>query len=224
MTENCKKISNAIYEHGAFLSNIVGFIGGTMQQICCPTDNEVQNLFYNGWKHVHSVKFRAISTPDSLTSSVFGPYTGSNNDQGMFNSSNLMSRLNLHFEKVSPKIFSIYGDEAYSISKHITCPFPKATMNEVEESCNKSMSKFRVAIEMEFGKIVQYFSSVKFKYLNRVFRTKPALKYFLATVFKNIHTCLLGSAVISMFGLDSPTLEEYILGLMRERNEKDTPL
>lgn len=159
--ENCERFSKAIFDRGAFLSHVVGFIDETIQQICRPKDNEVQNLFYNEWKHIHCVKFKTISTPDGITSSVFEPYNASNNDQGMVNSSGTLSRLISHCEKVSPdKDFVVYGDEAYSIGKHIVSAFPKENMNGVQDRCNKSMSKVRVAVEMEFGKTVQLFSSI----------------------------------------------------------------
>ncbi|KAI8885751.1 hypothetical protein K501DRAFT_270515 [Backusella circina FSU 941] len=78
--ENLEKISNAIVEKGACLSHIIRFIDGTMQQILCPKDTDIQKLEYNGWKHILCVKFQAISTPDGSTSSVCEPYNGSNND------------------------------------------------------------------------------------------------------------------------------------------------
>jgi hypothetical protein len=134
----------------------------------------------------------------------------------------MLSRLSNHFDEVSPeKDYAIYGDEAYSLSKHVIPPFNKTTMDDVEKESNVSMSKVRVAVEMEFGKTAMYFSGSKWKYGNRILQTKPALKYILAIIFKNIHTCLHGSSVSKMFQLDPPTLEEYITGLMRERNERD---
>jgi hypothetical protein len=83
------------------------------------------------------------------------------------------------------------------------------------------MSKVRVAVEIEFGKTAMCFSGSKRKYSNRILQNKPALKYILAIIFKNIHTCLHGSPVSKIFRVNPPTLEEYISGLMRERNERD---
>lgn len=94
-------------------------------------------------------------------------------------------------------------------------------MDDVEERCNKPISKVRVAVEMEFDKAVQHFSATKWKYGNRLLHTKPALKYILATILKNFHTCLNGSVVSTMFDLEPPTLEEYITDVTRERNEDD---
>ena len=220
--ENCERFSKAIADKGAYYEHIVGFIDGTMQQICRPKDSEQQRVFYNGWKHIHCLKYQAINTPDGITSSLFGPYGGSSNDRGMLNESQLMRRLSAHFETASPdKWFAIYGDEAYWFSKHIIPPNRKPFTSDHEKKTNESMSKVRVSIEMEFGKVSQYFAGCKWKYGNRLNQTKPALKYTLSTVFKNFHTCLNGSTATKMFALSPPTLEEYISGLMRERSEND---
>jgi hypothetical protein len=83
------------------------------------------------------------------------------------------------------------------------------------------MSKVRSAVEMEFDKTVQLFGAVKWKYNNKVGKTKPGLEYIPATIFNNIHTCIRGSRSSRMFKLQPPTLEEYISGLMRENGQND---
>lgn len=86
--ENCERFAAAIYERGAYYSHIVGFIDGTMQQICRPTGEPIiQENMYNGWKHMHCNKFQAITTPDGMTMSLCGPYVGRRNDRGMLNES-----------------------------------------------------------------------------------------------------------------------------------------
>jgi hypothetical protein len=52
-------------------------------------------------------------------------------------------------------------------------------------------------------------------------QTKPGLKYILSTVFKKFHTCLHESSVSSIFKLDPLTLEGYIEGLKKERNDDE---
>jgi hypothetical protein len=42
--ENLERFSQAVFEKGATIPNIVGFIDGTMQQTCRPKDNEIQKL------------------------------------------------------------------------------------------------------------------------------------------------------------------------------------
>jgi hypothetical protein len=42
--ENLERFSQAVFEKGAIIPNIVGFIDGIMQQTCRPKDNEIQKL------------------------------------------------------------------------------------------------------------------------------------------------------------------------------------
>jgi hypothetical protein len=220
--ENLERFSKTIFEKGAYLPNIIGFIDGKMQQTRRPKDTDTHKLAYNGWKHIHCITFQAISTPDGITSSLCEPYNGNNNCPETFNSSLMLSRLNYHFDEVSPeKDYAVYGDETYSLSKHIILPFNRVTMDEIEKETNVSMSKVRVAVEMEFGKTATCFSGSKWKHGKRILQNKPALKYILAIIFKNIHTCLHGSPISKMFRVGPLTLEEYLNGLMRERNERD---
>lgn len=220
--ENLKRFSEAIFKRGAFYSNVVGFIDGTMEQTCRPKDGKKQEKVYNGWKHMHCLKFQGVCTPDGITSSLYGPYTGSRNDRGMLTRSQLIARLSAHFESVSPdKRYMLYGDEGYSYNRYLMVPFPKSLCNEQETATNLAMSKVRVSVEMDFGKTAQYFSACKWKYGNKILQTRPGLKYLLSIVFKNFHTCLYGSNVAAMFQLEPPTLEEYISGLMRDTNQLD---
>ena len=72
------------------------------------------------------------------------------------------------------------------------------------------MSKIRIAVEVNFGKIVQLFSFVDFK-KNLKLLLQPVGKYYLvATVLTNCHTCFYGSEVNDIFESDSPSIEEYL--------------
>lgn len=140
---------------------------------------------------MHCNKFQTITTPDGMTMSLCGQYVGRRNDRETLNESELSERLSAHYDLISPeKKFAIYGDEGYSGSRYIVVPHSKSFTSPLEEETNHSLSKARVAIEMEFGKVVQYLSGPKCKYLNKLKQTAPARKYVLATVFKNMHTCV----------------------------------
>lgn len=67
----------------------------------------------------------------------------------------MSERLSAHFDLISSeKKFAIYGDEGYSGSRHIVVPYSKPFTSPLEEETNHSLSKARVGIEMEFGKVV----------------------------------------------------------------------
>ena len=48
--------ADAVSLKGAVLNNCLGFIDGTVRQICRPGD--YQNAIYHGHKHVHASKFQ----------------------------------------------------------------------------------------------------------------------------------------------------------------------
>ncbi|KAI8891294.1 hypothetical protein K501DRAFT_166411, partial [Backusella circina FSU 941] len=104
--------------------------------------------------------------------------------------------------------FTVYGDDTYSLTRHIIPPFNEVLMDEVEERTNLPMRRVRRVVETEFRKTVTSLS--RRKYGSRILETKPALKYVLVTIFKNIHTCLHRSPFSRLFHLGSPTLETYI--------------
>jgi hypothetical protein len=77
---------------------------------------------------------KPLVPPDGITSSLCEPYNGNNNGPETFNSSQMFSRLNYHFDEVSPeKDYAVYGDETYSLSKHIIPPFNGVTMDDIEK-------------------------------------------------------------------------------------------
>lgn len=183
--ENLERFDRAIQNKGAILKNVVGFIDGTMQQVCRPDKRDDQKVAYNGWKHMHYLKYQAITTPDGIISSLFGPFAGSQNGKGIFKTSGTLERLYSHFSRVSPDVdYCVYGDEGYSINYHIRVPFSSINRTEAQQYCNETMSKVRALVEMESSKLAQKFSASKWKYGNRIIQTRPALEYILSTILK----------------------------------------
>ncbi|OAD68488.1 hypothetical protein PHYBLDRAFT_188753 [Phycomyces blakesleeanus NRRL 1555(-)] len=220
--ENLEGLASAIYDKGAELPNIVGFIDGTMQAIARPSqDHEVQKVFYNGWKHLHALKYQSIVTPDGITSSLLGPYVGSRHDQYIYTMSKTEARVEKYLDIV-PDVelpFALYGDPAYMFSKCLYSSFEGVSLSDLDKKINKSMSKVRVAIEWEFGEVQKYFKYSKYKYAMKTGETSPATVYMLSAVFKNMIHCTgrNRSPTSSYFGLEPPTLEEYISGLRRDK-------
>ena len=63
--------ADTIHQKGAPLQNCFGFIDGTVRPIARLGTN--QRVMYNGHKHVHSLKFQAIATPNVLIAHLYGP-------------------------------------------------------------------------------------------------------------------------------------------------------
>lgn len=68
---NLQIYANAIHNKGAGLDNCIGFIDGTVRQICRP--GELQRIVYNGHKRVHALKFQSVSLPNGLIANMYGP-------------------------------------------------------------------------------------------------------------------------------------------------------
>ncbi|OAD02160.1 hypothetical protein MUCCIDRAFT_82544 [Mucor lusitanicus CBS 277.49] len=190
--EKLKKFAAAIDEAGALIPNVVGFIDGTLQQVSRPaTDDDMQKSLYNGWKHVHALKYQSIVTPDGITSSMMGPVIGARHDKFMYTMLETEKRLQkyLHISDDEEDNYAIYGDPAYVESEHLHCPFPSQSTDPLEIECNKSMAKVRIAVEWEFAEVMKYFSYCK------------------------------GYSTFAKFKVNPPTLEDYIQGMRREKIE-----
>ncbi len=90
-------------------------------------------------------------------------------------------------------------------------PFRRQQVDTAEKQAyNTMMSNSRVSVEWGFGKVVMLFAFVNFYGNQKVF-LQPLGPYFtMATLFTNLHTCLYGSEVATFFGVDPPTIEQYL--------------
>jgi len=104
----------------------------------------------------------------------------------------------------------IYGDPAYPRSRHIQCPFKGAMLNNDEQEFNTQMSSVRQSVEWGFGKILQYFAFVDFKKNQKVFLQPVGKQYIVSAILTNLHTCLNGSTTATAFGVDPPSVQEYL--------------
>ena len=69
--------ASKIYAQGAPLPACWGSIDCTIWEICCPT--RWQKECYNGYKHMHAVKYSAVKAPDGIIYHLWGPLK----DEGM---------------------------------------------------------------------------------------------------------------------------------------------
>ena len=102
---------------------IWGFIDDTSRPICRP--GEDQEVFYSGYKKIHSIKFQGIATPDGLIMSCPGSYPGRTNDLRMFRRSRLEERLRRLFEGRTP--YYLFGDSAYQSCYRVRTPLRRST-------------------------------------------------------------------------------------------------
>jgi hypothetical protein len=95
------------------VKNIWAFIDGTIRPICRPSSIE-QRPWYTGYKKLHGFKFQAISTPDGLIISLFGPTTAADGDWMMWFMSDIEAILKELFSGIlQDEEPMIYGDPAW---------------------------------------------------------------------------------------------------------------
>jgi len=72
------------------------------------------------------------------------------------------------------------------------------------------MSSCRIAIEWGFNKITQLFPALAWHSNTRVLDQPVAAIYQIAAILANCHTCLYGSPTATYFGIQPPSLSDYL--------------
>ena len=119
------------------------------------------------------------------------------------------------FNRPNGQPYVVYGDPAYGVSQNILSPFRGAQLTTQQELFNKSMSQVRVSVEWTFGKICQYFTYVDLKRNSKVLLQPIGKYYIVAALLTNCHTCMYNSLTSSFFGLPAPSLESYLLQVIK---------
>lgn len=207
--EKLREYSQQLFRAGCPLSNCIGFIDGTLRPTARPKME--QRLFYSGHKRVHGVKFQSILTADGIVSHLSGPYEGCRHDCGILKESGFMSFMEGSFHDGNGP-FCIYGDPAYHVSEHILSPYEGAHLSPEEMAFNSTMSSYRIAVEWGFGKIAQQFAFLDFKKNLKLGLQPVGMYYIIGALLANCHTCLYGSQMGSLLGMEAPTLEDYLIG------------
>lgn len=126
----------------------------------------------------------------------------------MLQESNLNERLRL-VQMGNPFQGMVYGDAAYPVMSHIDRGFRGANLTDAQRAYNTELSRVRISVEWQFGKIAQLFPFVDYKQ-NLQLLLQPIGKYYvLAALLANAHTTCYGSITSTYFGLLPPSLEEY---------------
>lgn len=205
---NFEEFSQAISDAGSAIENIVGFIDGTKKRVCIPSRN--QESFYSGHVKFHCIKYQCITFPNGLIGYLHGPWNGRRHDAGMLNESGIIDTLHEHFEVNSNRYF-LYADPGYSQNPLMFTLYSRNNhLSFAQQQFNKKMSRVRISIEWGFGKVCSIFAFLEF-HKNLKIRLQPiGIYYRVACILANCHTCAYGSIVSDYFGLESPSMREYL--------------
>ena len=198
-----QEYANVIHENGAPLENCLGFIDGTVIELCRHKPI-FQRIVYNGHKRVHSIKFQSLALSSGLIGNLSGPYEGRRHDSTMLHESSLLNDLR-RFAWYNNQPLCIYGDPAYQLQAR----YRQAQNNQDMINYNKAMSEVRVTVEWLFGNIKNYFKFIDFKKEMKLCLSPIGKVYAVCAFLQNAHTCLYGNQVSTFFGMEPISLQEY---------------
>lgn len=193
---------------------VVGFIDDNIKRSCRPSSgpgiNRVngvhqaeQREVYSGYKKLHGLKWQTIDFPDGMIGEIYGPISARRNDCFVLNESRLnerMAQLLMHLEP--EESYCIFGDSIFPILGYIR-----------HFSGTQEWASVRISIEWGYGKIAGLWSFLDYKQNLQLKQFKVPLIYFVATLLTNFHTCFYGCETSTYFGVQPPTIEEYISAL-----------
>ena len=225
--ENLKRYSEAVYNSGALLQGVWGFIDCTVQPICRPSYHQRQ--VYNGHKHFHGLKYQAVMLPNGLFGHLYGPIEGRHNDAFTLAESGLMDECVLHAKLpdtsadigeadkgadestggVEPRYLQLFGDPAYGLNTQIISPFPKLGRTDDQQEWNTQMSKVRIEVEHGFALVANNWRLLGARWKLRVFLSPVGRYYRVGVLLTNALACLRPNQVSQYFDCTPPSLTDY---------------
>ncbi|XP_064643071.1 uncharacterized protein LOC135497238 [Lineus longissimus] len=209
--DKLQEFANAVHEKGAPLTNCWGFIDGTPRQICRPKYN--QKVCFSGHKRYHCIQFQSVVAPNGLIVNLFGPVEGRRHDSAMLRMSNLVRILEILDYRMNDEDrtpICLYGDPAYPLRDILVGPFKGAVLTDEQKEFNKRMSSVRQSVEWQFGEIVGIFAFLDYEKNLKLYLQPVGKLYVVGALLTNCHTCIKGSQTGIYFGVEAPTLEDYL--------------
>ncbi|ETV69519.1 hypothetical protein H257_14881 [Aphanomyces astaci] len=208
--------ARVIQAKGSPLSNVWAFPDGTKIETCRISASangavglNLQKRTYSGHKRMHCLNFQGLTTPDGLCIHFFGPLEGSRHDVTVLR----ISQLQEYFEANS-NIFNgyyIYGDPAYPISKWIVSSYKGNNLDEQRQRFNTAMSRVRQGVEWNFGRMKNLWGFTTYKMQQKIMLSNVGAVVLVAMFMTNCNCCYHGgNQISSYFGMDPPTLKEYL--------------
>ena len=228
---NLKRYADAVYETGAPLQGVWGFIDCTIRPMCRPTQHQRQA--YNGHKRFHGLKYQAVMLPNGLFGHLFSPIEGRHNDAFALAESGLMDECVLHAKfsdgsegggevgggidegsgqtdaLTEPHYLQLFGDPAYGLDEQIISPFPKPGRTDNQQEWNTKMSKVRIEVEHGFALVTNNWRLLKAEWKLRVFLSPVGRYYRVGVLLTNALACLRPNQVSQYFDCTPPSLEDY---------------
>jgi len=203
--------------------NIIAFIDGTLRRTTRPapsaaglpagvTPYAIQRAQYSGHKRHHGFKFQDIIAPNGLIIGSYGPVDGRHSDPFMLARSGVIAALP-NMQDSTGTIYRLFGDSIYPFLPRLFRMYRNTVPGSPQYLLNKIMSKVRVSVEWGFNLVTNSFQAVDFIRWQRMYLTKPARQYRIATLLTNCLSIMRGTNQISEdFNCPLPTLRDYLNG------------
>ncbi|KAL3214088.1 hypothetical protein MRX96_035014 [Rhipicephalus microplus] len=204
--QNLQLFSQAVHQKDAPLKNCWGFIDGTARRICRPS--KLQQEHYSGHKRFHCQKYQAVMCANGIICQLDGPFRGRRHDAGILKDTRLYEN---NVKVARGNKYVIIRDPAYPLKPLLLKPYGCARLQPYQVHFNKCMSTVRQAVEWSFGKVAADFTFVDFHKNLKVTRQRVGRMYKVATLLTNCRTCLYDSQVSMYFGLEQPSLSDYLI-------------
>lgn len=163
---------------------------------------------YNGKYCCHGIKFQTVVCPDGLIAHSYSPVEGCRHDMTVLREFKFEEHI---LENQRFAGYFVYGDAAYSDRDVIGSPFLTIGASIPQHAVNATMSKVRVAVEMAYGQVLQYWAYIAFKEKMMIGKVPVAKIFQVSIVLTNCITCFKsGNAITSLFNTQPPSIEEYL--------------
>lgn len=144
-------------------SEIFGFLDGTLRRSCRQRGNDdLQRENYDGHHCAHGLSFQSVVLPNGMIGDLHGPESGRRHDSYLLRRSGLNPRLDA-LQAGHEFQGKVYGDAAYPILAHIDRGFRGANITDAQRTYNTELSRVRISVEWQFGKITSTFPFVDFQ-------------------------------------------------------------
>ncbi|KAH8033315.1 hypothetical protein HPB51_009514 [Rhipicephalus microplus] len=198
-------VSKAVHQKGAPLKNCWGLIDDTARRICRPS--KLQQEHYSRHKRFHRQKYQAVMCANGTICQLDGPFRGRRHDAGILKDTRLYENI---VKVARGNKYVIYRDPTYPLKPLLLKPHGGARLQPYQAHFNKCMSTVRQAAEWGFGKVAADFAFVDFHKNLKVTRQRVGSIYKVATLLANCRTCQYDSQVSMYFGLEPPSLSDYL--------------
>jgi len=177
VTERAELYADAVADKlGVEVSHCVGFIDGTYGSVCRPS--VLQQNLYSGYKKGHFLKWQAVTTPDGIIISLFGPVAGRLNDVTLLTQSNLPDI----FPPLIPHGHYLHADGIYPPC-FSWIKFSSRGRHGYDATVANVMSSVRISVEHSFHIVSSSFANNQWKHQLKLL-TVPALVYAVSVLFQ----------------------------------------